>query len=88
MFRTVNIEFEDQDPPVNDFLTEREIEAMFKGFNIIETSRDHDRLLPVCRSGAKATLYNRFLKPLYNSIPNSLSEKYAYKYSVIAIKTL
>lgn len=83
----VNIEFEDQDPPVNEFLTEQQIEEMFRGFDIIETSREHYRLLPVCRSGMKAALYNCVLKPLYNSVPKSLSEKYAYKYSVTAIKT-
>ncbi|MDX1739894.1 MAG: class I SAM-dependent methyltransferase, partial [Rhodothermales bacterium] len=45
----VNIEFEEEDPPVNDFLTEKECENFFNGFEITETVREHHRLLPVCR---------------------------------------
>jgi ubiquinone/menaquinone biosynthesis C-methylase UbiE len=83
----VNIEFDEEDPPVNDFLTEQEVEDMFKGFRIVETKREHYRLLPVCRSGLKAVLYNSILKPVYNSIPEKMAQKFAYKYSVTAIKT-
>ncbi|MCB0306049.1 MAG: class I SAM-dependent methyltransferase [Calditrichaeota bacterium] len=82
----VNIEFDEEDPPVNDFLTEQEVEAMFAGYEIIETEREHHRLLPVCRSGVKAFLYNYGLKPFYNIIPEGLAKRFAYKYSVTAIK--
>jgi 2-polyprenyl-3-methyl-5-hydroxy-6-metoxy-1,4-benzoquinol methylase len=84
--RGVNIEFEEEDPPVNDFLTEAEIEAMFEGFKIVEAAHEHHRLLPVCRSGMKAFLYNYGLKPFYNMIPEGLAKRYAYKYSITAMK--
>jgi ubiquinone/menaquinone biosynthesis C-methylase UbiE len=67
------IEAPDQDPPVNEFLTEREIEAFFDGFRIIDTAREHYRALPVRRSGLKAALYRYGFRP-------------AYKYSVTALK--
>ncbi len=82
----VNIEFDEQDPPINDFLTEKEIETMFEGFEIIQTAREHHRLLPVCRSGIKAFLYNYGLKPIYNLLPERTAKKLAYKFSVTAIK--
>jgi ubiquinone/menaquinone biosynthesis C-methylase UbiE len=82
----VNIEFDEQDPPINDFLTEKEIENLFAEFHIVETEREHYRLLPVCRSGAKAFLYNFVLKPVYNLIPETAAKRLAYKYSVTAIK--
>jgi len=81
-----NIEFKEQDPPVNEFYREAEIEAMFEGFDIVETAREHYRLLPVCRSGFKAMLYTRVLKPVYNLIPRSIVKPLAYKYSVTAVK--
>jgi ubiquinone/menaquinone biosynthesis C-methylase UbiE len=84
--RGVNIEFEEEDPPVNDFLTEEEIEGMFEGFDIVEAAHEHYRLLPVCRSGMKAVLYNYGLKPFYNMMPEGMAKRYAYKYSIIAIK--
>jgi SAM-dependent methyltransferase len=84
--RGVNIEFEEEDPPVNDFLTEQECEAFFSGFDIVETTQEHHRLLPVCRSGVKATLYNYGLKPFYNLLPDRLARRFAYKYSITAVK--
>jgi ubiquinone/menaquinone biosynthesis C-methylase UbiE len=82
----VNIEFDREDPPVNDFLTESEIEEMFDGFEIIETVQEHHRLLPVCRAGIKAFLYNYGLKPLYNFLPEDFAKSIAYKYSVTALR--
>jgi ubiquinone/menaquinone biosynthesis C-methylase UbiE len=82
----INIEFEEADPPVNDFLSEKEVEAMFDGFEIVEALQEHHRLLPVCRSGVKAILYNYGLKPVYNLIPERLAKKFAYKYSITAVK--
>ena len=82
-----NIEHKDEDPPVNDFYTEAEIEAMFEGFDIVETSREHHRALPVARKGLKATLYRWFFRPLYNLLPEPLALRFAYKYSVTAVKT-
>lgn len=83
----VNIEFEEEDPPVNDFLSEQECEAFFDGFEIKETVREHHRLLPVCRSGIKAALYNYGLKPAYNLLPDTIARRFAYKYSVTAEKS-
>ena len=82
----VNIEFEEEDPPVNDFLTEKEVEALFGGFEIVEATQEHHRLLPVCRSGMKAALYNYGLKPIYNLLPAPLAKQFAYKYSITAVK--
>jgi hypothetical protein len=81
-----NVEFTDQDPPVNDFLTEAEILAMFEGFTIEQTVREHYRALPVARSGLKAVLYTRVFRPLYNLLPRSLAMRLAYKLSVTAVK--
>jgi ubiquinone/menaquinone biosynthesis C-methylase UbiE len=81
-----NVEFKDEDPPVNEFLTDEEILGMFKGFHVEEAVREHERTLPVARTGWKADLYHRFFMPLYNSLPNSLLMRYAYKLSVTAVK--
>jgi ubiquinone/menaquinone biosynthesis C-methylase UbiE len=81
-----NIEFKEQDPPVNDFLTERQILAMFSSFEINEAVQEHYRALPVARTGLKATLYTRGFMPLYNLLPEVIAKRLAYKYSVTAIK--
>ncbi len=81
-----NIEFEDEDPPVNEFYSESEIESMFEGFEIVEKTRDHYRALPVARTGLKATLYKYGFKPIYNLLPETLAMQLAYKYSITAVK--
>jgi ubiquinone/menaquinone biosynthesis C-methylase UbiE len=81
-----NIEHKEEDPPINEFYKEKEILAMFAGFEIVETSRDHYRALPVRRDGFKATLYKYGFKPIYNIIPKQIAERLAYKFSVTAIK--
>jgi ubiquinone/menaquinone biosynthesis C-methylase UbiE len=81
-----NIEYKEQDPPVNDFMTEREILAMFVGFTIVEAVQEHYRALPVCRHGLKAALYTYGFKPLYNLVPPVIARRFAYKFSVTAIK--
>lgn len=86
MIPGVNIEFEEQDPPVNDFYTEREVDRFFRRFEIVESHREHYRMLPVCRSGWTAIAYNWFLKPAYNSLPEGFAKRLAYKYSVVAVK--
>jgi SAM-dependent methyltransferase len=81
-----NIEHRDEDPPINDFLTERQIEAFFTGFKIIEAAREHHRALPIRRSGLKAALYTYGFMPAYNLIPEAIARRLAYKYSVTAVK--
>jgi ubiquinone/menaquinone biosynthesis C-methylase UbiE len=63
-----------------------EIEEMFLGFEIIDAMREHYRALPICRSGVKAALYTYVFKPIYNLQPVGLAERFAYKYSVTAVK--
>ena len=82
-----NIEYKQEDPPVNDFLKETEIESFFAGlFRIEEAVREHHRALPAKRHGVKAFLYHRAFKPVYNMLPTSLAMRYAYKYSITAVK--
>ena len=81
-----NIEYKEEDPPVNEFYTEEKILDFFQGFKIVEAVQEHHRLLPVRRSGLKANLYTYGLKPVYNLLPESVSRKFAYKFSVTAIK--
>jgi ubiquinone/menaquinone biosynthesis C-methylase UbiE len=81
-----NIEYKEQDPPVNEFYTEREILAMFEGFVIEEVAREHHRALPVHRFGLKAALYHYGFRPLYNLVPAPLAKLFAYKLSVTAVK--
>lgn len=81
-----NIEHKEEDPPVNEFYTEKEIEAMFVGYEIVEAVQEHYRALPVRRDGLKAWLYKYGFKPLYNLIPESIARRFAYKYSITAIK--
>lgn len=81
-----NIEHKDEDPPVNEFYTEAEIEAFFDDFDIEATFREHHRALPVVRFGPKAWLYRYVFRPMYNLLPDGLARRFAYKYSVIAIK--
>jgi ubiquinone/menaquinone biosynthesis C-methylase UbiE len=81
-----NIEHPAQDPPVNEFLTESEIEAFFNGFQIVDRAREHYRALPVQRKGLKAVLYRYGFRPVYNCLPAALAKRWAYKYSITAIK--
>jgi ubiquinone/menaquinone biosynthesis C-methylase UbiE len=81
-----NIEYKEEDPPVNEFYTEREILNMFTGFDVIEAVQEHDRALPVCRKGLKAALYTYGFMPVYNLIPGPIAKHLAYKYSITAIK--
>ncbi len=81
-----NIEYKEEDPPVNTFYTEAEILAMFKGCDIIEAVPEHYRALPVRRDGVKAALYKYGFRPMYNLLPESLAKRYAYKLSVTAVK--
>jgi len=80
-----NIEYKEQDAPVSDFLTEREILDMFSGFEIEEAAREHFRALPVARAGLKAWLYTWGFKPVYNLVPRPIAEQLAYKLSVTAV---
>lgn len=81
-----NIEYKEEDPPVNEFFTEEEILNFFQGFEVVEAVQEHHRLLPVRRSGLKANLYTYVLKPVYNLLPESVAKHFAYKLSVTAIK--
>lgn len=81
-----NIEYKEEDPPVNEFYTENEILDMFTGFQVVEAVQDHYRALPVRRDGLKAGLYKYGFKPVYNLIPERLAKQLAYKLSVTAIK--
>ena len=81
-----NIEYQEEDPPVNEFYSEAEIEAMFEDFEIVDRAREHYRALPVNRRGLKAGLYRLIFRPLYNLIPQPVAERFAYKYSVTAVK--
>jgi ubiquinone/menaquinone biosynthesis C-methylase UbiE len=85
-FGRENIEYKEEDPPVNEFYSESEIEAMFEGFEITETAREHHRALPVRRSGVKAALYTYGFKPVYNMLPDPIARRLAYKYSVTAVR--
>jgi SAM-dependent methyltransferase len=81
-----NIEYKEEDPPVNEFYTDSEVLDFFQGYQIVESVREHERLLPVRREGWKAFLYTNILKPAYNLIPSPIKMKFAYKISVTAIK--
>jgi SAM-dependent methyltransferase len=81
-----NIEYKEQDPPVNEFYTDEEVLDFFKGYKILEAVHEHERLLPARRAGWKAALYHKVLLPVYNLLPSPIALKYAYKISVTAIK--
>ncbi len=81
-----NIEFPDEDPPVNEFYSEGEVLAMFDGFRVEEVARDHFRALPIARRGLKAALYTGVFRPAYNLLPEGLAKALAYKVSITAVK--
>lgn len=81
-----NIEYKEEDPPVNQFYTEKEILGFFEGYKILEAVQEHYRALPVRRSGWKARLYKSVFMPVYNSIPEDVAKRFAYKLSVTAVK--
>jgi|SRR5215469_1343547 len=85
-FGRENVEFKDEDPPVNEWYTDREILDMFDGFEIVEAVREHHRALPVARYGMKALLYRGLFRPAYNLLPEGLAKALAYKFSVTAVK--
>jgi len=80
------IEFVEEDPPVTDFFTVAEIRSMFEGFRDLSIHLQHLRALPTLRSGAKAALYNRVFRPVFNLLPERLARPLAYKISVHAMK--
>jgi SAM-dependent methyltransferase len=80
------IEFKDTEPPVSEARSEREILAMFDGFQVVEKTRDQFRARPIARRGWKAALYRRGFRPLYNAIPRAVAERWASKLSVTALK--
>jgi SAM-dependent methyltransferase len=81
-----NIEFKEQDPPVTDFYSDREILDLLEDFHLLEAVPEHYRALPVARRGLKAMLYRRLFQPVYNSLPERLAKSLAYKLSVTAVK--
>ena len=81
-----NIEYKEEDPPVNEFYTDVEVLDFFQGYKVIEAVHEHERLLPARRESIKALLYHKVLMPVYNLLPLSVALKYAYKISVTAIK--
>ena len=83
--RTIEVFLRSFDPSQSVML-ESEIEAMFEGFEIVGTAREHHRALPVRRSGLKAALYTYGFKPAYNLIPDPIARRLAYKYSVTAVR--
>jgi ubiquinone/menaquinone biosynthesis C-methylase UbiE len=85
-FGRENIEYRDEDPPVNEFYTEAQILSMFTGYRILEAAQDHYRALPVRRDGFKAALYKYGFRPAYNLLPEKIARKFAYKLSVTAVK--
>ena len=81
-----NIEYKEEDPPVNEFYTDEEVLSFFEGYQVVEAVHEHERLLRARRDGWKAFLYHNLLMPTYNLLPSSVLLKYAYKISVTAIK--
>lgn len=82
-----NVEFREEDPPVNEWYTDREILDMFGGFEVVEAVREHYRALPIARDGIKALLYRSLFRPAYNILPERFARAMAYKLSVTAVKT-
>jgi ubiquinone/menaquinone biosynthesis C-methylase UbiE len=80
------IEHGEEDPPVNEFYRDEEILAFFEGFRVVEVVHEHHRAIPVRKTGFKAWLYRYLFAPVYNTLPEPLALRYAYKLSVIAIK--
>ncbi|TAK50762.1 MAG: class I SAM-dependent methyltransferase [Gammaproteobacteria bacterium] len=80
------IEAHEEDPPVNEFYTDAQVLAMFRGFDIEATAREHHRALPAAKRGLKAALYRYGFAPLYNLLPEAVALRYAYKFSVTAVK--
>jgi ubiquinone/menaquinone biosynthesis C-methylase UbiE len=81
-----NIEYKEEDPPVNEFYTEAEILDFFKGYEVVEAVQEHHRALPVRRDGVKAALYKYGFMPVYNMLPEGIAKRMAYKLSVTAVK--
>lgn len=85
-FGRENIEYKEKDPPVTDFMSEKEILEMFKGFVVEEAVPEHYRALPVARRGIKAALYKWGFRPMYNLLPEPVAKRLAYKFTVTAVK--
>jgi 2-polyprenyl-3-methyl-5-hydroxy-6-metoxy-1,4-benzoquinol methylase len=80
------IEHGKEDPPVNTFYRDEEILSFFEGFRVVEAVREHERAIPVAKTGWKAWLYHYVFAPVYNLLPEPVALRYAYKLSVTAIK--
>lgn len=81
-----NIEYKEEDPPINEFYTDEEVLDFFQGYKVVEAVHEHERLLPARRDGWKAFLYHKVLMPTYNLLPKPVAKRFAYKLSVTGIK--
>jgi SAM-dependent methyltransferase len=83
-----NVELPDEEAPVIDCLREKDILALFNGFNVDVVVREHFRAGPIGtpRSQFKMFLYERVFAPTYNRLPRIVAERFACKLSVAAIK--
>jgi SAM-dependent methyltransferase len=75
-----NIEYREEDPPVDEFLAGPQVEYLLHSVEILETHRSH----PLCCIGFRAWLHTYLCKPICNLIPESIARRVAYMYTVTA----
>ncbi|MCH8868082.1 MAG: class I SAM-dependent methyltransferase [Chloroflexi bacterium] len=81
-----NIEFTDEDPPINKLHSKRQIARIFRKFDDLEIELEHYRVIRTLRPGMKAKLLNNMFLPAYNLIPEPLARPFGFKFIITGNK--
>lgn len=82
----VNIEFEDQDPPIINKYSKRELRKIFAAFRGVDISLEYCFPTPTPRTGFLATIYNRAFIPGLKALPYGLMKNFGWHAVVKAQK--
>jgi len=81
-----NVEFEDQDPPIINTYSKKELWRIFSKFQEVEITLEYCYPSPTPRTGILAGLYNRIYVPILKSIPLIIMKNFGWHAVVKARK--
>jgi ubiquinone/menaquinone biosynthesis C-methylase UbiE len=85
-FGRANIEFEDQDPPIINKYSKRELRKIFSSFSKVDITLEYCYPSPTPRKGPLAALYNRGFIPALKTIPYAVMKNFGWHVVVKAQK--
>lgn len=82
----VNIEFEDEEAPIVNTYSKRELFRIFSSFHDVEINLEYCYPTPTPRKGILPTMYNRIFIPILKSIPYFIAKNFGWHVVVKARK--